>query len=50
MEEIISVCRLIHARPVLIMKKPKFANKNVPCVCVDELSVMRTPEDLLANT
>ena len=49
MEEIISVCRVIHARPVLIMEKPKLSNKNVSCVCMDELSVMRSPEDLLAS-
>ena len=49
MEEIISVCRVIRARPVLIMEKPNISSKNVSCVCMDELSVMRTPEDLIAS-
>jgi putative transcriptional regulator len=49
MDEIISVCHVIHARPVLIMEKPKISRKNLYCVCMDELSLMRTPEDLVAN-
>jgi putative transcriptional regulator len=49
MEEIISICHVIHARPVLITKKPKLASNDLSCVCMDELSVMRTPEDLLAS-
>jgi putative transcriptional regulator len=49
MDEIVSVCRVIRARPVLIMEKPSISSKNVSCVCIDELSVMRTPEDLIAS-
>jgi putative transcriptional regulator len=45
-EEIISVCDIIHARPVLITEK-KFSNKDVSCICMDELSALRTPEDLV---
>jgi len=48
LEEILSVCRVIRARPVLITEKSKFFSKDVPCVCLDDLSAMRTPEDLVA--
>jgi putative transcriptional regulator len=48
-EEIISVCHVIRARPVLIMEKPKISSKDVYCVCMDDLSLMRTPEDLVAS-
>jgi putative transcriptional regulator len=48
LEEILSVCRVIHAHPVLITEKSKFFSKDVPCVCLDDLSAMRTPEDLVA--
>jgi putative transcriptional regulator len=49
MEEIISVCNVIRARPVLITEKPKISSKEVSCICMDELSAMRTPEDLVAT-
>jgi len=47
-EELLSVCRVVHAYPVLITEKRQLCNKDVCCVCLDELSVMRSPEDLLA--
>ena len=50
MEEIVSVCNVVHARPVLITEKPVFSDMDVSCVCVAELSAMSTPEDLVANT
>jgi putative transcriptional regulator len=49
MEEILSVCRVVHAHPVLITEKHKPFSKDIACVCMDELSAMRTPEDLIAN-
>jgi len=49
MEEILSVCRVVHAHPVLITEKRKPFSKDISCVCMDELSAMRTPEDLIAN-
>jgi hypothetical protein len=49
MEEIVSVCQVIRARPVLITEKLKMSGKNVSCVCMDELSAMRMPEDLIAT-
>jgi putative transcriptional regulator len=48
MAEIVSVCSVIRARPVLITEKPKASGKDVSCICLDELSGMRTPEDLIA--
>jgi putative transcriptional regulator len=49
MEELLSICRVVRAYPVLITEKRKYPSKAVSCVCMDELSVMRTPEDLIAN-
>jgi len=48
-EELLSICRVVHAHPVLITENRKHPSKDVPCVCMDELSVMRTPEDLIAS-
>ena len=49
MEELLSVCRVVQAHPVLITEKRQPCNKDICCVCMDELSVMRTPEDLIAS-
>jgi predicted transcriptional regulator len=48
-EEILSVCRVLNAHPVLITEKHESCSKDVLCVCADELSVMRSPEDLIAS-
>lgn len=48
LEEIVSLCNVIDAHPVLVTEKPRFSNEAVSCVCVNELSAMRTPEDLAA--
>jgi len=47
MEETLSVCRVVNAHPVLITEKRKPLSKYVSCVCMDELSSMRTPKDLI---
>jgi len=49
MEEILSLCQVVNAHPVLITEKHKPFNKDISCVCMDELSAMRTPEDLIAS-
>jgi predicted transcriptional regulator len=49
MEELLSVCRVVQAHPVLITEKRQICNKDICCVCMDELSVMRTPEELIAS-
>jgi putative transcriptional regulator len=48
-KETMSVCRVVHGHPVLITEKPKPFSRNIACVCIDELSAMRTPEDLIAS-
>ncbi len=47
-EELLSICRVICAYPVLITEKGKYPHKGVSCVCIDELSGMHKPEDLIA--
>jgi len=49
MEELLSICRVVRAYPVLITEKRKYPSKDLFCVCMDELSEMRTPEDLIAS-
>ena len=48
-EELLSICRVVHAYPVLVTEKRKYPDMDVSSVCVDELSVMRSPEDLIAS-
>jgi len=48
-EELLSICQVVHAYPVLVTEKRKYCGGDVACVCVDELSVMRSPEDLIAS-
>jgi hypothetical protein len=40
---------VVRAYPVLITEKRKYPSKDLFCVCMDELSEMRTPEDLIAS-
>jgi predicted transcriptional regulator len=47
-EELLSVCRVVQAYPVLIMEKRQLCNKDICCFSMDDLAVMRTPEDLIA--
>jgi putative transcriptional regulator len=47
LDEIVSFCRVVGARPVLVTEKPWFVSADVSCVCVDELASMRFPEDLV---
>jgi putative transcriptional regulator len=49
MKETLSVCRVVHGHPVLITEKRKPLSRDIACVCMDELSAMRTPEDLIAS-
>ena len=48
-EEILSVCRVVNAHPVLITENHASCNKDVVCVCAADLAVMRSPEDLIAS-
>jgi predicted transcriptional regulator len=47
-EEIVSVSDVIGARPVLITERLRFSSSDLSCICVDDLSAMRSPEDLVA--
>jgi putative transcriptional regulator len=48
-EETLSICQVINAHPVLITENPKPFSEDIACVCMDELSAMRTPKDLIAT-
>ena len=48
-EEILSVCRVIHAYPVLITEKIRLASKDISCVRTDEVLSVRTLKELIAN-
>ncbi len=48
-EEIISLCNVIHAHPVLITEKPKFSERAVSCICLDELASLHTSEELVTT-
>lgn len=48
-EEILSVCRVVKAHPVLITENSSLCNTDVVCVCADELSALRSPEDLITS-
>lgn len=48
-EEIISLCTVIHAHPVLVTEKTMPSDKAVSCICIDELSGMHTSEDLVTT-
>ena len=47
--EVLSLCQVINAHPLLITEKPKPFDEDIPCVCIDELHAMHTPKDLLAS-
>jgi putative transcriptional regulator len=47
-EEIVSLCNVIRARPVLITEEPRFSSQDVPCLCLDELSA-KAPVEALVN-
>jgi putative transcriptional regulator len=45
--EILSVSHVIRARPVLITEKSRVFSGDVSCICMDDLSGIRRPEDLM---
>lgn len=48
-EETRSFCEVTGAHPVLITKKEKNQIEDIPCVCIEKLSLMRSPEDLITK-
>lgn len=47
--EILSICKVLGAYPILVVGKKKPSAKDIFCVCIDELSDGRLPKDLVAN-
>ena len=48
-EEIISLCSVIDAHPVLITEKIRFTNKAVSCICLDEFPTLHSLEDIVTT-
>ena len=48
-DEILSVSRVVNANPVLITEKRVHFRDDLMCVCAGELSVMRSPMDLVES-
>jgi predicted transcriptional regulator len=49
-EEILSVCRVVNAHPVLITEKSEACpSKDILCVSADALSELHSPNDLIAS-
>jgi putative transcriptional regulator len=48
-DEILSVSRVVQARPILITDGKKPSNKDISCICREELSKFRDAEDLILN-
>lgn len=48
-DEILSVSKVVQARPVLITDGPKPSNKDISFIHVEELSKIRDPEDFIAK-
>ncbi|MCW4009112.1 MAG: helix-turn-helix domain-containing protein [Candidatus Bathyarchaeota archaeon] len=48
-EEILSICRVIGAYPVLVTERAKPLAKDILCVSSEELAKMHSPEELIAS-
>lgn len=48
-DEILSISRVMKAHPLLVTEGHRIPNKDVPCVQSDELSRMKSVEDLILN-
>ncbi len=48
-EEILSICRVVYAYPVLITENKKNAKLDLSCFTVEDLRVLRSPEELIAS-
>jgi putative transcriptional regulator len=46
-KETTSFCKVTGTHPVLITREENSQIEDVPCICVEELSLMRSPEDLI---
>jgi putative transcriptional regulator len=48
-DEILSVSKVVQAHPVLITEGQKPLNQDIACIYKEELSKIKTPEDLISN-
>jgi len=48
-EEILSVSKIVHASPVLITEKKRQPSRDISCMCKEDLSKIRSPEELITN-
>ena len=45
-DEILGVCRVVRAFPVMVSEKHESRRRDLPCFCADELPAMQSPKDL----
>jgi len=48
-DEILSVSKIVRAYPILVTDEKKPSEKNIMCICKDELSQIKNPEDLIVK-
>jgi putative transcriptional regulator len=48
-DEILSVSRVVQAHPILITEDQRLSNKDVSCIFKEELSKIKSPEDLIVS-
>jgi putative transcriptional regulator len=48
-DEILSVSKVVRARPILITEGPATSEKNIPCISCEDFSKIKCPEDLIAS-
>lgn len=48
-EEILSVCKIVKAHPILITESQGLRKKDIQCISSEEFSRIKGPEDLIAN-
>lgn len=48
-DEILSVSKVVQARPIMITKGEKLSNKDISCIGGDELSKFKKADDLITN-
>jgi predicted transcriptional regulator len=48
-DEILSVSKIVRAHPILITEDWKQSTKDILCICKEELSKIKSPEDLISQ-
>jgi len=48
-DELLSICRVIYAYPVLITENKKSPNVDLSCFTIEDLRVLKSPEELIAT-